>query len=250
MNKLKAALAVSLVLCMTAVAAQDAIQPESVKVRLRKNPGDVPYRGMLASQQRLLSYLPAEPRLIDATLRISFTELPLAEQDAYTPEGWAVSVVSDHVDETVPVARGGYFMLPSIPQAHQEDATVMFRTQSRRGFIEVGWPLRVAADHRLPYADFARAMGELHALQKRIPLYALALRSEKYADYDGLKACFRDADGRVLVDGVPVGDAVVGNCTVLRFDSTQAAGGKVLAFAGALDIVTLIDTRPYLATRG
>lgn len=226
---------------------QQGRPPDAVKVQARKNPGNVPYRFFIDGQKYLRGYLPAEPRMFDIMYRISFTELPLPEQDAYEPAGWSVSIVGDTVDQTVPVRRGGYFVLPEIAQAYEERATLMFREQSRRKTLEVGWIVRVGPEQRLPYTDFAKAMDEIHVIQKAMPFYHLSVRSEKHAKYDGIKACFRDPGGMALIDGKSAADATVGNCAVLKFDPAKARNGAIIEFNGPLNIVAVIETSGYMA---
>ena len=231
-------------------AAQAQEQPErppdAVKVQARKNAGNVPYRFFIDGQKRLRGYLPAEPRMLDVMYRISFTELAIPEQDAYEPAGWSVSIVGDTVDQTVPVRRGGYFVLPEIAQAYEEGATLMFKEQSKRKALEVDWIVRVGPDQRLSYTDFARTMDEIHAIQKTIPIYHLRVRSVKQAKYDGIKACFRDPGGMALIDGKSAADATVGNCAVLKFDPAKAGSRTVIEFDRPLDIVTVVETSDYL----
>mgnify|MGYP006316539159 FL=1 len=228
------------------VAAQDADTPPAaaIKVGARKNPGDLPYRFFLRGQRQLQSYLPPEPRLLDFKFRISFTELPLPAQDAYLPQSWGVSVVGDSVDETVNLSRGGYFLLPDLAQAYEEDATIMFKEQSRKKSLDVAWIVRIDAG-RLRYADLGRAMNELRAVQKKISLFNISMRTEKHAKYDTLKACFLDTGGQLLIAGRPVADGTIGNCALLKFDPARFAGGDDIEFAGTLDIVTLVEGRQY-----
>jgi hypothetical protein len=233
-------------LACTIAAAQEADPPtQAVTVVSRKNPGDIPYRGFLLAQRKLLSYLPPEPRKLDIMLRVSFTDLPLAERDAYLPQSWGVSIVGDTVDETLALRRGGYFVLPELPQAFDEDATIMFRERSRKGWVDVGWIVRIEAGGRLAYADFAQAVAELRGLQKAISVFNLGLRAEKYATYDTLKACFLDAGGQLRIKGKPAADGTVGNCALLRFDPARAGSGDEIDFAGPLEIVTVVESRAY-----
>lgn len=68
------------------------------KVVTRKNSGYFEYRWFIRAQLRLLSTLPPEPRRLDLMHRISFTELPQAQRDAYFPKSWGVSVVGTTVE--------------------------------------------------------------------------------------------------------------------------------------------------------
>jgi len=231
--------------CASASAQEAAPAPAAIKVVARENPGDIPYRGFLRMQRRLLSKLAPEPRKLDVMLRISFTELPGPGQDEYLPQSWAVSIVGDSVDETVAVRRGGYFLLPELTQAYEEDATIMFKEQSRKGWLDVGWIVRTGKDLRLRYADLGQAIGELRAVQKDISMFDLGLQTEKHGKYDTLKACFMDAGGQLRINGKPAADATIGNCALLRFDSARAATGDEIEFAGPLDIVTIVESRQY-----
>lgn len=230
-------------------AQEEAAAPEAIQVQARKNAGNLPYRAFFDIQKRVQGYLPPEPRMFDALFRISFTELPMPERDAYRPEKWGVSIVSDSVDQTLDIRRGGYFRLPDNPKAYEEKATLMFSEQSRHNFLDVGWVVRIGSGQRLSYADFGKAMTELRAVQKAMPFYRLSLKTEKYASYDGIKACFLEPGGALLIDGKPAADATVGNCAVLKFDPSRAASGATIAFSGPLDIVTIIETAPYLPGR-
>jgi hypothetical protein len=223
--------------------------PDAIKVQARKNAGNVAYRSFIDGQKRLHGYLHAEPRMLDVTYRISFTELSIPEQDAYEPAGWSVSIVGDTVDQTVPVRRGGYFVLPEIAQAYEENATLMFREQSRRKALEVDWIVRVGPEQHLAYSDFARTMDEIHVIQKTIPIYHLRVRSVKQAKYDGIKACFRAPGGTALIDGKSAANATVGNCAVFKFDPAKARSGTVIDFNGPLDIVTVVETSGYLEAK-
>ena len=232
-------------------AAQPAeVLPREIKIAAKKNPGDVRYDQFYDLQQRLIGYLPPEPRMFDAVQRVSFTRLSLEEQDAYEPPGWAVSIVGESIDETVPIRRGGYFVLPYLEDAYKGRASVMFKHQSKRNYTDTAWVMRIGESRQLTYADFGKALEQLREVQDTIPIIrAINYRVEKYSNYDGLKACFLDTSGAMLIDGNPAAHAVVGNCWVLRYDPKQANGGPLIEFRGKLDIVTLIETEPYLRTK-
>jgi hypothetical protein len=234
---------------IAAQAQEDAAAPKAIQIQARKNAGNLPYRFFFDAQKRVQGYLLPEPRMFDALYRISFTELPMPDRDAYQPAKWGVSIVSDSVDQILDIRRGGYFRLPDNPQAYKEDATLMFSEQSRHNFLDVGWVLRIGSQQRLSYADFGKAMTEIRAVQKTIPFYRVSLITEKNAKYDGIKACFLEPGGALLIDGKPAADATVGNCAVLKFDPSRAASGATIAFSGPLDIVTIVETAPYLPGR-
>jgi len=221
--------------------------PVPVIINARINPGNLPYADFYAIQQLLLSYLPAEPRVIDLRLRLSFTELAGAQRDDYAPGEWSVAIVGDTVDHTVPVAKGGYFLLPDLPLAASEHATIMFKSQTRKNYLDAAWMLKPGPDNTLAYADFAKAMAEVAALQKKIPWYRPGLRDERLARFDALKACFSDSGGRMEIDGKPARTTQRGRCALLRFDPAQADNGHAsIAFVGKLENLSLglIDTVP------
>ena len=218
--------------------------PKAVKVTARRNPNDLPYDFYFRDQARLYSYLPARPRMVDVVWRVSFTELSEPEQDAYVPQGWAVALIGNGYEQTVPVARGGYFLLPALPLGRQ-GAAIMFKEQSMSLALRVSWVVHVGAGQRLSYADFGRAMDEVHSAQSAMPPGYMPAANVRAIQYDGLKACFLDAGGALLIDGKPAADARVGNCSVLKFDPARAGGGQEIEFSGPLDIVTVVATKDY-----
>lgn len=227
------------------LAQETGAPPAEIKIVTRKNPGDLPYRFFLRAQRQLQSYLPPEPRKLDFNFRISFTELPMAERDGYQPLSWGVSVVGDTVDETLALRRGGYFILPELARADEEDATIMFREQSRKKSLDVAWILRTDASGRLPFADIGQALRELRAVQKRISLFSISMRTEKHASYDTLKACFLQAGGELRIGGTGAADATIGQCSLLRLDPARIGSSGAVELAGPVDIVTIVDARDY-----
>jgi len=217
---------------------------KTVRIKARTNPGDLPYGWVFEDQKLLQAALPAQARMVDFSWRITFTELSLPEQDAWTPQGWAVALVARDFEQDVPVARGGYFLLPALPIGRQ-GSTIMFNEQSLQGHMGAAWHLRVGADQRLPYAGFRQAMDEIQGMQNAIPVGHGGLKLVRTADYDALKACFLAPGGRVLIDATPVADASIGNCTILKFDPAIGAG-RTIAFSGPLDIVTVVESADYL----
>lgn len=221
-------------------AAGGEAPPAPIFINARINPGNLPYADFYATQQLLRSYLPAEPRVIDLRLRLSFTELAGEQRDEYAAGDWGVAIVGDTVDHTVAMAKGGYFLLPDLPRAVDEHATVMFKTQTRKNYVEAAWMLKVGPGNTLAYADFARALDEVAALQKKIPWYRPELRDERLARFDALKACFADAGGRMEIDGKPVPTTRRGRCALLRFDPAQAGKhASAIAFVGKLENLSL-----------
>jgi hypothetical protein len=244
--KLSAALlAVALALPVHA-HAQEApkVQIRAFKIKGRVNPGDLAYNWVFEDQQRLQNYLPARNRMVDFSWRVSFTELNLPEQDSFTPKGWAVALVANDFERDVPVARGGYFLLPALPQGRR-GSTIMFHEQSLPGHIGAAWRIRVGADQRLSYAGFKQAMDEVHRAQGMILPQYEGLRMVRDSRYDALKACFLERGGEVLVDGIAAADASVGNCTILKFDPAWAAAAHTIEFKGRLDLVTVVESAAY-----
>jgi hypothetical protein len=249
-----ALLAASLALAARAQQAPTAVADEgtpqkTVTVAARKNAGDLPYyENFMREQARVYNSLPPRPRMIDFLWRISFAELTEPERDAYVPKDWAVALVGTGYEQTVQVARGGYFLLPSLPVGRW-GATIMIRDQSKPGKLGVAWVVHMNAGQHLSYADFARALDEVHAAQNAMPLASPAHSEVRNAKYDGLKACFLDASGGVFVDGKPSADATVGTCTILKFDPARAGSGQTIEFRGPLQIVTVVNATAYLQPR-
>lgn len=214
-----------------------------IEIKRKKNPGDVPYVHFLKLQGLLQSYLPPEPRVIDPLLRLAFVGVHGPARDEYLPETWAVAIVGETVDHSVPVRRGGYFLLPDLEQAAREKATIMFNTQTRRRYISSVWKLRVREGQVLPYAEFAKAFDEVKSVQQKISRFHLDLRDERLARFDGLKACFLETGGRIEIDSQPAEAVTEGMCQILKFDPARASAGDAsIAFIGPLDIVTLNET--------
>lgn len=226
----------------TAAGAVKALSP--ITIHRTKNPGDLQYTYFLNSWKFLQSILPAEPRVLDLRLRLSFTELLGPARDDYLPTSWAAAIVGDTLDHPIEVERGGYFVLPELEQAVREKATIMFNTRTRKEYLNVAWKFRVGEEQTLSYADFAKAFDEVVAVQKRIPWYKVSLHDEKVARFDSLKACFHPGEGRIEIDGRPADTIEAGSCQVLKFDPALARTGRPeIAFVGPLDIVTLWDGR-------
>ncbi|MGG7605630.1 hypothetical protein [Massilia sp. BKSP1R2A-1] len=226
-------------------AAAGAVKELSpVTIHRTKNPGDLQYSYFLSGWKFLLSTLPPEPRVLDARLRLSFTELSGPARDDYLPTSWAVAIVGDTLDQAIEVERGGYFVLPELEQAVREKATIMFNARTRKEYINTAWKFRIGAGQTLSYADFAKAFDEVAGVQKRIPWYKASLHDEKVARFDSLKACFHPGEGRIEIDGRPADTIKAGSCQVLKFDPALARTGRPeIAFVGPLDIVTLWDER-------
>ena len=211
-----------------------------MEITRKKNPGDLSYRTFFDIQSFVQARLPPEPRVIDLTLRVFFTDVAGAARDAYSPDTWAVAIVGETVDQTVPVSRGGYFLLPDLKQAAEERATIMFNTLTRSRTVDTAWKLRTGAGQTLAYADFAKALDEVRFVQQQLPWYRLGLRQMRLVGHDGLRACFHDGAGRIEIDGQAAATIVEGGCQLLKFDPARARDGRsVISFVGPLHIVTL-----------
>lgn len=239
-----ARLTVSLVLAACTAVAWAQGAANTVKVDGRRNPGDVPYKYFWEGQKQLRGWLPSEPRMLDFSYRILFTELSERQSDVYLPRSWGVSVVGHGFDQDLKVRRGGYFTLDYLQEAiDDDDALIMFKEQTATRSIGVAWVLRVGAGQRMAYADVRKAISEVHAVQLMITPNNQALRTVKRASYDGLKACFLAPDGDIRIDGAPGATGRVGNCLLLKYDEALQDSGKTIEFVGPLDIVTLVETR-------
>ncbi len=73
----------------------------------------------------------------------------------------------------------------------------------------------------------------------------LYLKNVKREPYDGIKACFHDDSGAILVNGKSVADATEGRCKVLFSDPGRIADESSVAFSGPLDVVSFIDRSYY-----
>lgn len=237
----------ALMLSMSALAAPAAFAQDTqagevlapVEIKSKRNQGDLPYKGFLSQQSDLLSYMPPEPRAIDMRLRVSFTAMNEAERDIYLPATWAVAIVGDTVDHQVEMSRGGYFTLPYIEQAARERATIMFNTQTRKGWVDVAWLVRAKEDNTLAYADFARALEQVRYTQDKMPWYRTSFRYEKKVRFNALKACFTSGEGDILVDGHSPSLLTRGPCKILRFEPELASAGAGIALLGTVANITL-----------
>lgn len=226
-----------------AAAAVKELAP--VEIRRKTNAGDLPYRSFFRIYTYLQSLVPPEPRLIDLYQRVNFNGMSQAEQDAFMPESWAVAIVSATIDHTVPVSRGGYFLLPELKQAYEEGGTIMFNTQTAKGYMSMVWKLRIPETQTLSYADFAQALREAEIVQKQIPWYRYGLRYVRRTGHDGLRACFLQPDGHIEIDGKAAATVQHGACQILKFDPAIARDGKAgITFVGPVDIVTLQEVVP------
>jgi hypothetical protein len=221
--------------------AAQSIAPLTVKVSDSKKFGELPYRPVIESFRLLQSYQPPEPRLIDVLVRAKYPFMSDAEQDAYVPQRWGVAIVSPSVDLTVPVRRGGYFVLPDVDGAYQEKASILFREPTTRP-LYLYFSLRVGAGQRIRYADLGKASQQIDSLLGKISYFNQRLRHLKRDKHDAIKACFLDASGDILIGGRSVASDSIGNCKLLRIAPERVKSGDVIEFSGPLDIVTFAES--------
>lgn len=234
----------ALICCVPASAEQDT---PKVEVKASRSVGELPYRHFLQIQHQLHRYLPPEPRLVDLWFRLAQSGQAESERDAFAPEGWTVAVQSRSVEVGVPMARGAYFALPEIQQAYDEEGTILFRGVARP-WLGIWWTLRVPPDGRMKLSDIVAARAQIAAVQARISAFAAPIRYIKREPYDGIKACFLDDSGAILIDGQAVADATQGHCKILFNERARGAGEHRLEFVGPLDIVSFIEKRYYVGS--
>ena len=219
------------------IAADNVLPP--VEIRSKKNPGNVPYAAAYKLQQRVMALLPPEPRVIDMRFRVVFASLSLQERDDFMPANWGVAVVGKTVDATIPMARGGYFLLPDLPVARSENAALMFNTQTEAKYLGSAWSLRVREGNLLPYRDFAKAIDEINSAKGNVGRNDWQLAEFRAMTFKGLRACFANAEGAVLLNGAASGAVARGRCWHLKFDAAMANADASLAFIGELESLTL-----------
>lgn len=207
--------------------------------------GQLDYAFFYDMQALLQSYQPHEPRLLDLKLQALYTEMTEPQRDAYMPSSAGVDILGRTVDVKLPMEKGGYFVLPSLTTAYNEGAAIAFEKTSKDNIVNIAWALRVGPTHRLSYSAVQQALAEVRTVQGKIPMQLLEFAPIKLSKYSGIKACFSDLGGQVLIGGKPVEDAAVGDCTVVKLDKMTAHPDDVVEFSGPLDIVTIVDTRVY-----
>lgn len=224
-----------------------------IVIKSKTNPGNLPYKAFYRIYGRILTMLPPAPRLLEPVYQMSLAGQTLAQQDGYLKENWNVAIVGDTVEIDVPTLRGGYYVLPADAKAADEGATIMFNSTTPRNYARLAWKLRLRPAQTLHYQDLAQALAEVTAFQSKVPWYSIELAEEKRAKFDGLKACFTEAGGAILVDGKPAPTLASANCLVYRFDPQLASAAPDITLVGALDIVVLENSARYqtpLATAG
>lgn len=234
-----------LLLSLNSAFSQATVQqniPQNVEVSKKKNPGDLPYAAFHKLQERLISYLPPEPRVIDFLSRASFHGVDKQASDDFSPTGWGVAIVGESVDHVVPMIRGGYFVLPNLPQAKQERAKILFNTKTKKNFLKTAWKLRLQ-NNSISYQDFAKSFGEVKQLQEKIRWYEISFQDEKDSRFDSLKACFMGSEGEILIDDKPANTTKLGRCVSLVFDPSQVASNPLIQFKGEVEMITLANSK-------
>jgi uncharacterized protein YciI len=197
-------------------------------------------------QLRLQGGQASPAKVVNFVWRMSIDGMSEAEQDAWAPKDWVLALAGNGFARKVPIARGGYFLLPALPPGRQ-DLSLVFKDQGGRTLIDGAWVVRLREGQRpyLHYGEIGEAMNAVRKLQDAIPDGNAELATLREAHYDGLKACFLDGDGVVFVGDYPTADATVGNCKVVKFNPAQDVNERV-EFIGKVDAVTMVDTAPYL----
>jgi len=242
--RLKLALATLAVPVLAAAQSTTPGTSAAVTVTASRAVGELPYRYFIEMQHHLERYLPPGPRLVDLWFRVGAPGMSEAERDVHQPQGWAIAVRSRSVDFTVPLRRGAYFSLPEIQDAYDERGEIVVNG-TYRPWLSIWWSLRVPESRRMAWADILAARAQIKVVQRRISAFAAQLQHTRRSPYDGIKACFLDGGGAILVDGVALADAVEGDCKVLFLDRDGPARGEVVEFAGQLHIVSFVDRRYY-----
>jgi hypothetical protein len=227
------------------------LAPPSVQVTAKRSGeqafAEVEYAPYIRDYSYMRKQLPQESRLIDMWERFRYASMSLTEQDAYTPPRDGITIVSPSVKATVPVRRGGYFILPAIGQAYLEEGTIQVRQAIDRQYhtMYIVFSLNLGADRHTSYTDLGKASRQIDAVQGKISAFHNGLKHVKHGRHDAIKACFLDAGSAILVAGQSVADASHGNCKLLALDPVRIASGEAIEFSGALDIVTFVDRRDY-----
>ena len=256
---LRLAHALIIVLCALSAGAPAAAAPLELApgatpgtgplVPRTKKAGDISYRTLWRMQKRVESMRPKTATLISPVLRLSASGMGEFERTEFKPDSWSVAIVGKTVDELVPMRRGGYFALPSLPQAQvrNEDAIVMFNSKARKNWFDVGWHVNVPPSGSLSYMQFGQALTELKQAQSAMPWWDIMAMAEKNARFDAIRACFKSDQGKILLAGAQAGQKLTAHCTLLAFDPTRLNDNPAIAFAGGLDFVTLDNTANYFS---
>jgi len=230
-----------------APAPMQSVQVAGARIKDTAPSAELAYAGYIRDYSFLRKQLPRESRLIEIWERFHYASMSLADQDAYTPPHGSIAIVSQSVNETVPVRRGGYFILPQVGQAYLEEGTIQVRQAIDRHYhsMFVAFSLHLGADQRSSYAELGKAARQIDAVKGKISSYHVALTDLKRERHDAIKACFLGAGGAILVAGQPAADGASGDCKILALDPKRIASGEAIEFSGPLDIVTFVDRRDY-----
>lgn len=240
-----ALLAASLAGCASPASSSDPQQAAPVVVTASRTTAELSYRFFLGVQYELHQHMPPEPHLVDLWYRVGYPGMPETARDAHVAPERAVAVHSKSVKVTVPMRRGAYFSLPAIQDAYDEHAELVVSDTSKP-WLGVWWTLRVPDSQRMAYGDIRRARAQIAAVQGKISAFSHRyLKEVKRQPYDGIKACFHDGGGAILVNGKEVADATEGRCKVLFSDPDRIADDSSVAFSGPLDVVSFIDRNYY-----
>ncbi len=241
--------------CAILCSAQDnaARPPEyNILVTSKINKGDLPYRSFYNLLVRLRALLPPAPRIIEPVYQMSFSHVPIEEEDNFLKPSWNVAIVGTDTDIELPMIRGGYFDLPepgdkvAKDAKDAKDASIMFNSQTQKNFLRVAYTTRLRPNHALGFTDMKRALFEVSEVQKKIPWYTLGFRAEKYAKFDAIKACFAADDGELRLDGEVLDTIHSARCRIYKIDPQLIDTNREVNFSPAPEIVVLEDSARYL----
>lgn len=217
----------------------------TVTTTAARHTAELSYRFFLGVQYELHQHMPPEPHLVDLWYRLTYPEMREPERDAFVPPAYAISMHAKSVRASVPMRRGAYFSLPAIQDAYDEDAALVI-SDVIQPWLGVWWTLRVPDSQRMAYGDIRRARAQITTVQGKISAFSHPyLKNVKREPYDGIKACFHDDSGAILVDGKAVADATEGRCKLLFSEPGRIADSSSVAFSGPLDVVSFIDRSYY-----
>jgi hypothetical protein len=224
-----------------------SVQVTGARINGEEPYAEVPYGPYIRDYSFLRKQLPRESRLIEMWEMFHYASMSAAQQDAYMPPRDGIAIVSQSVKATVPVRRGGYFILPQVAQAYLEEGTIQVRQAIDRQYhtMYIAFSLHLDPDQRTSYADLGKASRQIDAVLGKISPFHQGLKHIRQGRHDAIKACFLDDGSSIRVAGQAVADGVRGNCKILALDPARVASGEAIEFSGALDIVTFVDRRDY-----